>query len=216
MGLHSNLIIMPNTLHLPTMPTISKRKWLLLDLDDHVQSVQCSHLEKQLQDDTSSSSEDLSDMDLLHDHDLDTFNIDLMANNLQDDLNAELELLKLELEAELIDLGDDLDVDDLPSPTSSDISDGMHKRWSQCVEELAHHIQTTLILDPEPPNLKSSQMHLLDHWCNHNMRSFRMKLHVHPTTFDHLLDLIKDHHIFHNNSYMPQYPVSIQLAIFLV
>jgi len=213
MGQHLNLIILQaNTPHLPTMPVILKCKLLLLDLDDHIQSVQHSCLKKQLQDDISSNSEDLSDVDSLHGDDLDTFNIDLMADNLQDDLNADLELLKLEL----MELGDDLDVKDLPSPTSSDISDGMHERWSQHVEELAHHIQATCILDPEPPNPKISQMHLLDHWHNHNMQNFHIKLHVHPTTFDHLLDLIKDHHIFQNNSYMPQYPVSIQFAIFLV
>jgi len=93
------------------MPTVSKCKRLLLDLDDHIQHVQCSRLEKQLQDDISSGSEDLSDMDPLHGDDLDTFNIDLLVKNLQDELNDELELLKLELKAELMDLGDTLDVD---------------------------------------------------------------------------------------------------------
>ena len=34
--------------------------------------------------------------------------------------------------------------------------------------------------------------------------------------FDHLVNLIKDHNIFHNNSNVPQLPVTTQLAVFLV
>ena len=45
---------------------------------------------------------------------------------------------------------------------------------------------------------------------------FRKKLRVSPHVFDRLVELIEDHEIFHNNSNIPQHPVHIQLAIFLV
>ncbi|KAH9997164.1 hypothetical protein BJV74DRAFT_754283, partial [Russula compacta] len=42
------------------------------------------------------------------------------------------------------------------------------------------------------------------------------KLHVSPIIFDCLVDLIKDHNIFHNNFNVLQQPVPVQLAIFLI
>ena len=45
---------------------------------------------------------------------------------------------------------------------------------------------------------------------------FRKKLYVSPPVFDHLVELIEDHHIFHNNLNVPQHPIHVQLAIFLV
>ena len=40
-------------------------------------------------------------------------------------------------------------------------------------------------------------------------------LRVSPFVFEFLLDLIKDHKVFHNNSNVPQTPVDVQLAVTL-
>jgi hypothetical protein len=47
------------------------------------------------------------------------------------------------------------------------------------------------------------------------VESFQHKLRVPPCIFESIVQLIKDHPIFHNNSNNPQLPVSIQLVIFL-
>ena len=52
--------------------------------------------------------------------------------------------------------------------------------------------------------------HVLD-----NPRFFWHKLKVLYKVFVKIVDLIRDHHIFHNNSNNPQLSVQIQLAIFL-
>jgi hypothetical protein len=60
-----------------------------------------------------------------------------------------------------------------------------------------------------------SQLPLLDHFCKYSIDRWRRKLRVEPTTFDALHDMIKDDLIFQNNSNVPQFPVEIQLAVFL-
>ena len=138
-------------------------------------------------------------------------------------LNDDLEMLKLELETELLDL--ELCLDDPehwyegsrpPSPTSSEISDEVHERYTDRLAALLNILTNARVFDPKPPNPKSSQLHLLDHWQEHDIRNFRAKLRVHPLTFCHILDLIKNHPIFHNNSNSAQMPVDIQLAVHLV
>ena len=51
--------------------------------------------------------------------------------------------------------------------------------------------------------------HTHPHW-------FRKRIRVSPHVFNRLVELIEDHHVFHNNFNVPQHPVPIQLAIFLV
>ena len=112
-----------------------------------------------------------------------------------------------------------------PLPTSSSDSDSLcsildfeveyYKNWEQCYRELWDKISTTCVLNPGPPIPKSSQFHLLDHWRIHNPECFCHKLCVEPQTFDCLVNCIKDHPIFHNNSNNSQLPVHIQLSIFL-
>lgn len=66
-----------------------------------------------------------------------------------------------------------------------------------------------------PKVKKAPQIHLLNHWRNGNTNQFRRKVRVDPSTFDGLVEKIRGHPIFSNNSNVPQKPVSTQLAIFL-
>ena len=209
------------------MPAQSKRKRWLQEIGDHYHKVQRARLEDALNSDDSSISEHSS---ILSDDqpanpgnglDLDAIQVDLA------DLNDDLELLKLELEAELLDLELDLEEPDIgmpeqhddsqpPSPSLSEIQEDIHQRYTDRLTDLLNKLMNRRIFDPKPPNPKASQLHLLDHWQDHDIRNFRAKLRVHPLTFCHILDLIQDHHIFHNNSNVPQMPVDIQLGIYLV
>jgi hypothetical protein len=89
--------------------------------------------------------------------------------------------------------------------------------WDAQIRALAIKILTTRVLEAGPPVKKYSQLdlYLTDFRCNHPIR-FRKKLRVSPSVFDHLVELIKTHKVFHNNSNVPQLPISVQLAIFLV
>ena len=58
-------------------------------------------------------------------------------------------------------------------------------------------------------------LYLSDFRSDHPNR-FRKKLRVSPVVFDRLVELIENNDIFHNNSNVPQLPVSTQLTIFLV
>ncbi|KAJ7642520.1 hypothetical protein B0H17DRAFT_837108, partial [Mycena rosella] len=49
----------------------------------------------------------------------------------------------------------------------------------------------------------------------YNIKSWRRKLRVDPNVFDSLVAMIKDDPIFYNNSNNLQFPVEIQLAVFL-
>jgi hypothetical protein len=76
---------------------------------------------------------------------------------------------------------------------------------------------TARVLEVHPPVEKSGQLNLvLFNFRLHHPDRFRKKLRVSPPVFDRLEELIKDHSIFHNDSNVPQHPVHIQLAIFLV
>jgi hypothetical protein len=91
------------------------------------------------------------------------------------------------------------------------------ERWDAQVQALAVHLLTARVLDPCPPVKKSGQLdlYLKDFRHDHPDR-FRKKLRVSPVVFDRLVELIEDHTIFHNDSHVPQHPIQIQLAIFLV
>ncbi|KAJ7091771.1 hypothetical protein C8R44DRAFT_647289 [Mycena epipterygia] len=71
------------------------------------------------------------------------------------------------------------------------------------------------ILSPGPPVPKVSQLPLLDHFREYSLQSWRRKLQVEPNTFDALLKMIQDDMIFYKNSNNPQFPVEVQLAVFL-
>jgi hypothetical protein len=76
---------------------------------------------------------------------------------------------------------------------------------------------TARVLEAAPPVQKLGQLDLFltDFRRDHPDR-FRKKLRVSPLVFDRLVELIEDHHVFHNDSHVPQHPIPTQLAIFLV
>jgi hypothetical protein len=76
---------------------------------------------------------------------------------------------------------------------------------------------TARILEVCPPVKKLGQLGLyLNDFRHDHPDRFRKKLRVSPPIFDRLVGLIEDNTIFHNNSNIPQHPIPIQLAIFLV
>jgi hypothetical protein len=91
------------------------------------------------------------------------------------------------------------------------------ERWDAQILTLATYLLTARVLEACPPVKKSSQLdlYLTSFRCDHPNR-FRKKLRVSPQVFDRLVQLIDHHHIFHNDSNVPQQPTPIQLAIFLV
>jgi hypothetical protein len=80
----------------------------------------------------------------------------------------------------------------------------------------ANNIQTRY-LHPRLPVPKSGQLHLAWEYAlnpaHHNC--FIGMMRVSLTTFEVLADLIRDSHVFQNNSNMPQAPVKTQLAVTL-
>jgi len=101
------------------------------------------------------------------------------------------------------------------SQTLSEIAVDCFYSWQQQLQELVHEISTTCVLNEHAPLQKTSQIPLLDVWCDTGDMWFQKKLCVNPETFDGLLDLIGNHVIFKNNANTPQLLINIQLAIFL-
>lgn len=97
------------------------------------------------------------------------------------------------------------------------LEDRLSEQWDAQLQALVTYLLTARVLEACPPVKKSSQLdlYLTDFRRDHPDR-FRKKLRVSPHVFDRLVELIEDHHIFHNNSNVPQHPIPIQLAIFLV
>jgi hypothetical protein len=107
--------------------------------------------------------------------------------------------------------------------SSSEDLDGLEleerffRQWDAQTQALAIDMLSARVLEGSPPVKKSGQLdlYLTDFRSDHPGR-FRKKLRVSPVVFDRLVELIQDNTIFHNNSNVPQLPVPIQLAIFLV
>ena len=99
--------------------------------------------------------------------------------------------------------------------THSEIMEDYLDTIEKEIHRLRNELCTTRVLRQRHKILKSSQIHLLTTWRDENVDQFRRKVRVDPSTFDGILEKIRDHHIFHNNSNVPQAPVETQLAIFL-
>lgn len=103
------------------------------------------------------------------------------------------------------------------SEDSEDLEDVLFKQWDARVQALAIEVLTARVLEPAPPVKKAGQLDLyLNDFRHDHPNRFRKKLRVSTTVFDRLVELIEDHEIFHNNSNIPQLPVTTQLAIFLI
>ena len=83
------------------------------------------------------------------------------------------------------------------------------------VEALEDEVKQAHVLQSHPPSIQIPQLALLDEWQIHNPELFQHKLRVSPPVFTHIVQLIENNPVFHNNSNNPQLPVCTQLAIFL-
>jgi len=80
---------------------------------------------------------------------------------------------------------------------------------------LHDEVERSRVLNHRIKLSQAPQLHLLSEWALHAPEKFRRKLRVSPDVFDALVNRIKEHPIFYNNSNNPQLPIPIQLAIFL-
>jgi len=78
-------------------------------------------------------------------------------------------------------------------------------------------IRNTRYLQTRSKVPKSGNLHLAWEYSKNleDHSRFINMLRVSPCVFEFILDLIKDHKVFHNNSNIPQTPVDIQLAVTL-
>ncbi len=103
------------------------------------------------------------------------------------------------------------------SSDSEDFEDKLPQRWDAQVQALVTFLLTSQILDARPPVKKLGQLILyLSDYQHDHPHLFQKRLRVSPLIFDCLVELIKDHNIFHNNTHCPQHPPHVQLAIFLL
>src|SRR6266705_3273955 len=75
------------------------------------------------------------------------------------------------------------------------------------IDVLRQVILASRVLREHPPVKKASQIHLLEHWRNSNPNQYKRRVRVDPDTFDGIVNKIRDHRVFHNNSNVPQTPV---------
>jgi hypothetical protein len=95
--------------------------------------------------------------------------------------------------------------------------DRLLERWDAQIKALTVYLLTACVLKACPPVKKSGQLdHYLTYFQHDHPDQFCKKLWVSSLVFDHLVELIKNYNIFHNNFNFPQHPIPIQPAIFLV
>jgi hypothetical protein len=164
------------------MPTISLRRRLLNEIDEIDESSKRARLDLEIQELTY---EILQDVDNDSDAPSDSTSISSLSS-----------------------LSSDTDTDSTDDLDLSDIEFRLHKDLQYELDGLRHEILTTRVLEPGHPVKKSQQLHLLDNFGTNNLRLFRKKLHVDPSTFQSLLAMIEDHPIFYNNSNIPQAPLT--------
>lgn len=98
---------------------------------------------------------------------------------------------------------------------SSDDEDEIHARRMSDFAHLLQAVTETRVINPHSV-YKCSQLYLvLVQFKANDPKRFRRNLRVNPNTFDELVERIKDHPEFSNQSTAEQYPVEIQLAIAL-
>jgi hypothetical protein len=97
----------------------------------------------------------------------------------------------------------------------SEIEDIFYLNTQAELNRLRQEILTSRVLRCNPKVKKTAQLPLLQLWREGNIDQYQCKVCVDPDTFDGLVERICGHHIFSNNSNVPQKPVSTQLAIFL-
>jgi len=181
------------------MPRLPLRRRLLNDLDDADRSFKRARLSKYLRDLSVESLLAPASDGEPNDSDVSSISsfssITSLSSSLSSDSDDESSLL--------------------PNFDDSDIEMAFIEESLAQIEKKRQKILASRVLRNNPAVMKSSQIHLLEHWRHGNLDQYRRKVRVDPDIFDRIVSMIRDHHIFHNNSNVPQTPVEVQLAIFL-
>ena len=181
------------------MPRLPLRRRLLNDLDDADRSFKRARLSKYLRDLSVESLLAPASDGEPNDSDVSSISsfssITSLSSSLSSDSDDESSLL--------------------PNFDDSDIEMAFIEESLAQIEKKRQKILASRVLRNNPAVMKSSQIHLLEHWRHRNLDQYRRKVRVDPDIFDRIVSMIRDHHIFHNNSNVPQTPVEVQLAIFL-
>ena len=91
-----------------------------------------------------------------------------------------------------------------------------YTRLLSVIQALHDEVKMTRILEHrQGPMPKISQLPLLQYFAEDRVSLFRKKVRVDPPIFDDILDEISDHAVFQNQSNNKQFPISVQLVIFL-
>jgi len=204
------------------MPTISTHKCWLGQIITMYKEQQHLRLERVLKSDDSPMSDGSGQgsnnglKDLNDPATLQAALASLMEELAELSVDLDMEMLDMDIQDENMgDLDPQSPVSSHSSPTLSDMEDEIESCSMDRLATLLKYMKDKRVLEPQPTNPKASQLYLLDHWADHNLRTFHVKLRINPTTFQQLLELLKDHHIFHNGSNSPQLPVDVELAIYL-
>ena len=88
-----------------------------------------------------------------------------------------------------------------------------HSNWIQLFQ---HLLQTSHVLKPGPPVLSSQLPLYFEDFCFTSPTRSHCKVHVSPEVFNAVVLCIAKDKVFHSSSHVPQFPVYIQLAIFLI
>ena len=177
------------------MPQLPLRRRLLDELDDVDHSFKCARLSKYLQDMTIeafiplSASESGSDVSISSISSVSS----VSSSDSDDGLSFQLSL----------------------SDDFSDIEEMYYLVTQAKIDGLRREIATSRVLRKNSTVKKASQLHLLDHWRTGNLGQYRRRVRVDPDTFNSIVNKIRDHNIFHNNSNIPQALVEVQVTIFL-
>ena len=111
----------------------------------------------------------------------------------------------------------DSDASSIASSTFSELEHDSHRWWERKLAHFQLLLDSVRVLKPGTLVTKHSQLSLyFDDFRYTSPTRFHRKLQVSPTVFDELVWLIETDPVFSNNSNVPQFPVPIQLAIFLV
>jgi hypothetical protein len=174
-----------------TMPKASLRRKLLEELDDIDESHKRARLAMYLHDVTTSS------------------------NGEPQSGSSCTSISSISSISSPLSFGSDSDSDTSLSLSPSEIMDEFLDTIEKEIQRLRKEISTTRVLGQRCKVPKTSQIHLLTAWRDENVDQFRRKVRVDPPTFDGIVEKIRDHRIFHNNSNYSQIPVETQLAIFM-
>ncbi|KIM55072.1 hypothetical protein SCLCIDRAFT_135412 [Scleroderma citrinum Foug A] len=88
--------------------------------------------------------------------------------------------------------------------------------FKNTIATLTDKVEKSRYLSACQPAPRAPQLQLLEEWCiNDDLPKFRHKLCVNPDVFACIIQRIKGHPVFSNNSNNPQLGVPIQFAIFL-